>query len=189
MAAVRFEPITPQSSSVKRTCARRFGRVRSSWLVNERSLPPRQETSANRKRSFNRPAGLADPQLHNSAWQCPPAFDPVIRRMLEYADAMPTLRRGLSWGVCLIALFAVGCAGNKTAPVTQPVAPSPAIVVASQDLTLKSDPVADVIALSDQHFESGRKELDAGHLETAKTEFNRSLEVLLEWPGGTRSEP
>ena len=109
--------------------------------------------------------------------------------MLEYFDAMPTLRRGLSWGVCLIALFAVGCAGNKTAPVTQPVAPSSAIVVAAQDLTLKSDPVADVLALSDEHFESGRKELDAGHLETAKTEFNRSLEVLLEWPGGTRSEP
>jgi len=109
--------------------------------------------------------------------------------MLEYADAMPTLRRGLSCGVCLVALFAVGCAGKKPAPVAQPVPPSSAIVVAPQDLTLKSDPVADVIALSDQHFETGRKELDAGHLETAKTEFNRSLEVLLEWPGGARSEP
>jgi membrane-bound lytic murein transglycosylase D len=108
--------------------------------------------------------------------------------MLEYADAMPTLRQGLSCGVCLVALFAVGCAGKKPTPVSQPVAPS-AIVVGAQDLTLKSDPVADVIALSDQHFESGRRELDAGHLETAKTEFNRSLEVLLEWPGGARSEP
>ena len=53
----------------------------------------------------------------------------------------------------------------------------------------KSDPVADLIAQSDQHFETGRKELEAGHLETAKTAFNRSLEVLLEWPGGARSEP
>ena len=26
---------------------------------------------------------------------------------------MSTARRGLSWGVCLVALFAVGCAGNK----------------------------------------------------------------------------
>jgi membrane-bound lytic murein transglycosylase D len=51
------------------------------------------------------------------------------------------------------------------------------------------DPVAALIALSDQHFEKGRTELDAGHLETAKTEFNRALEVLLEWPGGARSEP
>ena len=110
--------------------------------------------------------------------------------MLEYVDAMPTLSRGLSWGVCLVALCAVGCATKKPAPAPQP-APSAAatIFVQSQDLTLKSDPVADVIALSDQHFENGRKELEAGHLETAKTAFNRSLEVLLEWPGGARNEP
>jgi membrane-bound lytic murein transglycosylase D len=108
--------------------------------------------------------------------------------MLEYFDAMPTPHRGLSWGVCLIALFAVGCASNKKwahgpqpAPaVTQAPAPAP---------PPQSDPVADLIALSDQHFETGRKELEAGHLETAKTAFNRSLEVLLEWPGGARSEP
>jgi membrane-bound lytic murein transglycosylase D len=109
--------------------------------------------------------------------------------MLEYVDAMPTLRHGLSCGVCLVALFAVGCAGKKPASATPPVAPSAAIVVAPQDLTLKSDPIADVIALSDEHFDKGRNELDAGHLETAKTEFNRSLELLLEWPGGARSEP
>jgi membrane-bound lytic murein transglycosylase D len=102
---------------------------------------------------------------------------------------MPTLPRGLSWGVCLIALFAVGCAAKKPAPVAQPSAQAPVIVVAAQDLTLKSDPVADLVALSNQHFETGRKELEAGHLETAKTAFNRSLEVLLEWPGGARTEP
>jgi len=110
--------------------------------------------------------------------------------MLEYFDAMSSLRRGLSWGVCLIALFAVGCSGNKKwahAPQPAPVqtvkqAPEPAPVP-------KSDPVADLIAQSDQHFETGQKELEAGHLETAKTAFNRSLEVLLEWPGGARSEP
>jgi membrane-bound lytic murein transglycosylase D len=102
---------------------------------------------------------------------------------------MPTLRRGLSWGVCLVALLTAACAAKKPATAVQPAAPAPAIVVAAQDLTLKSDPVADVIALSDRHFESGRQELEAGHLETAKTAFNRSLEVLLEWPGGARSEP
>jgi membrane-bound lytic murein transglycosylase D len=109
--------------------------------------------------------------------------------MLQYDDALSTLPRGLSWGVCLIALFAVGCAAKKPASVAQPTAQVPVIVVAAQDLTLRSDPVADVIALSNEHFETGRKELEAGHLETAKTAFNRSLEVLLEWPGGARSEP
>jgi len=110
--------------------------------------------------------------------------------MLEYVDAMSSARRGLSWGVCLIALFAIGCAGNKKwahAPQPTPAqtarkAPEPAPVP-------KSDPVADLIAQSDQHFETGLKELEAGHLETAKTAFDRSLEVLLEWPGGARSEP
>jgi membrane-bound lytic murein transglycosylase D len=109
--------------------------------------------------------------------------------MLEYVDAMPTLSRGLSWGVCLAALFAAGCATKTPARVAQPAAAAPVIQVAAQDLTLKSDPVADVIALSSEHFETGRKELEAGHLETAKTAFNRSLEILLEWPGGARTEP
>jgi membrane-bound lytic murein transglycosylase D len=109
--------------------------------------------------------------------------------MLEYADAMPAPRRGLSWGVCLVALFAAACAAKKPAPAPQPdptqivrQAPTPAPVP-------KADPIADVIAQSDQHFETGRKELEAGHLETAKTAFDRSLEVLLAWPGGARSEP
>jgi membrane-bound lytic murein transglycosylase D len=59
-------------------------------------------------------------------------------------------------------------------------APSPAPI---------ADPVADLIALSDQHFENGRKELEAGHAETAKAAFDRSLEILMEWPGGAQSEP
>ncbi|HEX2309352.1 MAG TPA: transglycosylase SLT domain-containing protein, partial [Vicinamibacterales bacterium] len=42
---------------------------------------------------------------------------------------------------------------------------------------------------SSRHFEAGQRELEIGHLEQAKTEFNRSLEVLLESPYGARSEP
>ena len=106
--------------------------------------------------------------------------------MLEYFDAMSSARHGLSWGVCLAALLTAACAAKKPAPEVQPPT---YVVIAAQDLTLKADPVIDVIALSDQHFETGRKELEAGHLETAKTAFNRALEVLLEWPGGARSEP
>jgi membrane-bound lytic murein transglycosylase D len=101
---------------------------------------------------------------------------------------MPTARRGLSWGVCLVAMFAAACAAKKPAPAPQP---EPAAVVTDTPAPSgpKTDPVADLIAQSDQHFENGRKELEAGHLETAKTAFNRSLEVLLEWPGGARTEP
>jgi membrane-bound lytic murein transglycosylase D len=54
---------------------------------------------------------------------------------------------------------------------------------------VQTDPVVDLIALSTRHFETGQRELSEGHLETAKAEFNRSLEVLLESPYGARTEP
>ena len=46
-----------------------------------------------------------------------------------------------------------------------------------------------LLEASSRHFEAGQRELEIGHLEQAKTEFNRSLEVLLESPYGARSEP
>jgi membrane-bound lytic murein transglycosylase D len=55
--------------------------------------------------------------------------------------------------------------------------------------TPRPDPVADLIALSTSHFEAGQRELREGHLEMARTEFNRSLEVLLESRYGARIEP
>src|SRR5919199_314336 len=47
----------------------------------------------------------------------------------------------------------------------------------------------DLIAASTRLFEAGQKELTDGHLDQAKTHFNRALEVLLESPYGARSEP
>ena len=46
-----------------------------------------------------------------------------------------------------------------------------------------------LIAESDRHFEAGRKELALGHLERAKAEFDRALDVVLESPGGARANP
>jgi membrane-bound lytic murein transglycosylase D len=51
------------------------------------------------------------------------------------------------------------------------------------------DPVADLIALSDSHFEAGQSELQLGHLDSARIEFNKALDVLLESVYGARSEP
>jgi membrane-bound lytic murein transglycosylase D len=51
------------------------------------------------------------------------------------------------------------------------------------------DPVLVLIAASDRHFKAGQKELDLGHFEAAKQEFNRSIEVLLESSYGARTEP
>ena len=50
-------------------------------------------------------------------------------------------------------------------------------------------PVAELIALSTTHFQAGQAELQLGHLESARTEFNAALEVLLVSPYGARSEP
>jgi membrane-bound lytic murein transglycosylase D len=52
-----------------------------------------------------------------------------------------------------------------------------------------ADPIADLIAESDRHFEAGREELAVGHLERAKAEFDRALDTLLESPDGARSSP
>jgi len=53
----------------------------------------------------------------------------------------------------------------------------------------QTDVVADLIGLSNRHFTSGQRELELGHLERAKVEFNRAIEVLLESPSGARFEP
>jgi membrane-bound lytic murein transglycosylase D len=51
------------------------------------------------------------------------------------------------------------------------------------------DPVLTLIATSDRHFKAGQKELEQGHFEAAKQEFNRAVDVLLESPYGARTEP
>src|SRR3984893_3128458 len=51
------------------------------------------------------------------------------------------------------------------------------------------DPVFTLIAESDRHFKAGQKELEQGHFEAAKQEFNRAVDVLLESPYGARTEP
>ena len=51
------------------------------------------------------------------------------------------------------------------------------------------DPVLTLIVTSDRHFKAGQRELEQGHVEAAKQEFNRAVDVLLESPYGARTEP
>ena len=51
------------------------------------------------------------------------------------------------------------------------------------------DPVLTLLASSDRYFKAGQKELEQGHVEAAKQEFNRAVAVLLESPYGARTEP
>src|SRR5215203_965125 len=99
----------------------------------------------------------------------------------------------LRGAVCALALSSAACAAHTPTNVARPLpqtpaansAPAPAAVAARPP----SDPVVELIALSALHFETGQKELQDGHLEGAKTEFNRAVDVLLESPFGARTEP
>jgi membrane-bound lytic murein transglycosylase D len=51
------------------------------------------------------------------------------------------------------------------------------------------DDVQTLIATSDNHFKAGQRELDQGHVEAAKAEFNLAIEVLLDSSYGGRTEP
>ena len=50
------------------------------------------------------------------------------------------------------------------------------------------DPIATLIATSQKHFEAGERELKVGHLERARAEFDRSVDVMLESPYGARTD-
>ena len=71
------------------------------------------------------------------------------------------------------------------APVARLAAPPPV----PQPSTPPEDPVVTLIANSQRHFDAGQQELQLGHLERAKLEFNLAVEVLLESPYGGRSDP
>jgi membrane-bound lytic murein transglycosylase D len=97
--------------------------------------------------------------------------------------------------VALIPL--VTACGSSLGPQALAVTPTPAVPAHIQPATTPAapvaqaidDPVLTLITVSDRHFKSGQKELEQGHVEAAKQEFNRALDVLLESPYGGRTEP
>src|SRR5512143_2490298 len=91
-----------------------------------------------------------------------------------------------------IAALVSGCGPGLQ---SQPPRTVPAAAVqaarppAPQPSAAPTDPVATLIASSQRHFDAGQQELQLGHLERAKLEFNQALGVLLESPYGGRSDP
>ena len=97
-----------------------------------------------------------------------------------------------TFGVGLCALV-VACGSNPKPQVTPAPAPAPAPVAtaAQQPPTPPKalvDPVDALIHTSQTHFQSGEKELSAGHLDKARAEFDRAVAVLLEAPYGARTD-
>jgi membrane-bound lytic murein transglycosylase D len=100
----------------------------------------------------------------------------------------------LRGAICALALSSAACAAHAPTTVSRPVAPVPVAAVAPAPAAqvpaaAPVDPVLELVAESTRHFQAGQKELQDGHLDTAKAEFNRSLDVLLESPYGARTEP
>ncbi len=90
--------------------------------------------------------------------------------------------------VCCTCVLA-GCAtgsGTKTAKVIPQ--PPPAVVASPPGAQAPPDPIAILVAQSDQHFATGQKELTLGHLDRARIEFDRSLDMLLESTDGARAD-
>ena len=87
-----------------------------------------------------------------------------------------------------LALTLGGCSARSQAQLrvptpppirTQtPTSPPPAAATA--------DPIAALLAESQRHFEAGQEELAIGHLERARREFDRAIDVMAESPYGAR---
>src|SRR5262245_6308207 len=110
--------------------------------------------------------------------------------MVEWRSMRPRL--GLSWAAYALVLITAGCSAKGRVATAPPPAPKP-VAAAEQrpapPLQPPRDAVSDLIALSNQHFDAAQRELQSGHLETAKAGFARAVGVLQESPYSVRYEP
>lgn len=101
---------------------------------------------------------------------------------------MKPMRARLRLAAFGVAIVATACGSNPKPQ--KPVAPTKA----SSPLTAAPlpapapDPIAVLIASSQGHFEAGERELKMGHLDRARKEFDRAVDVLLESPYGARTD-
>ena len=78
-----------------------------------------------------------------------------------------------------LAAFACAHSAPSVKPVLQPAAPK----------VTEADPIVRLIAMADAHLARGLAESRAGHLNQARGEFDKALEVYLTVPGGARANP
>ena len=89
-----------------------------------------------------------------------------------------------------IVLMVAGACGSNPKVQKAPVAPaqSGSPVAPVQAPAPAPDPIAALIQTSQDHFAAGERELKLGHLERARAEFDRAVDVLLESPYGARTD-
>jgi len=145
-------------------------------------------------------ASPALPALKNTAPAVGATYDANGRGSGGRLSSRSARMLGTHWQRCFVVAlipFATACGSSlkSQAPVVKPAQASgvhavadsvPAAPVAPAPA---EDPVVTLIAASDRHFKAGQKELEQGHVEAAKQEFNRAVDVLLESEYGARTEP
>ena len=97
------------------------------------------------------------------------------------------------WLPVLAALgIAVGACSGKPRPqvvAASPVAaPGPVTQAPPPPPQPPADPIVTLIGVSQKHFDEGERELKIGHLDRARAEFDRAVDVLLESPYGARTD-
>jgi membrane-bound lytic murein transglycosylase D len=88
----------------------------------------------------------------------------------------------------IVAAAACGSNPKPQTAATPAKAKSHAAVAPAQVPPPPPDPIATLIATSQSHFEAGERELKLGHLDRARVEFDRAVDVLLESPYGARTD-
>src|SRR5687768_15434738 len=82
----------------------------------------------------------------------------------------------------------IACGGARSASKATGNTPTaPVAVEPVQSQPPPEDPVVTLIAQSDEHFKAGQRELELGHVEGARLEFDKAVNVLLESPWGGRT--
>jgi peptidoglycan lytic transglycosylase D len=117
--------------------------------------------------------------------------------MVQYSSRSTCTGIGHTFGWPLVAFllpFVAACGSNlhTQAPNVTPASPAQAIVVPAPPPAVQTpvvDPVLALIAASDGNFKAGEKELELGHAEAARLDFDRAIDILLESPYGARTEP
>ncbi len=87
-------------------------------------------------------------------------------------------------GLIFVAVTAA-CGSNPKpqTPAAPPTAPAPL-----PRTTPPPDPITTLIESSQRYFAAGERELKMGHLDRARVEFDRAVDILLESPNGARSD-
>lgn len=91
-------------------------------------------------------------------------------------------------GLCVV----LAACGANPKPQLRTIPPPPPVVTPAPEPTPPPKPVVDPVDLlikdSQAQFESGERALKAGHLEQARHEFDRAVEILLSSPYGARTD-